>query len=554
MKNTGKVLALALALLVSVSLFSACGGSEKTPSATPSASESAAPSTQPSADSAAPDVVTYPLTDGHTFKCWWPLDNNLTTVITSMADHPYFVKMKEITGVSFNFTHPTMGNEGESYNLLIASGDYGDMIVKFGMYHTRGLDDAVESGIILDMKDYLDYLPNYQKRRTQSAEFEKNTITDSGHLAGLATIYKYQNDSLGVINGISIRQDWLKKLGLQTPTTISELENVMTEFKNKIPSCANGPLFYGIWGAGVEGAWNAGSAIGAFTYKDGAVRYYATDPAYKDYVTTMASWYNKGLIFKDFMSESSFIARFNNTDKIANGEMGVFYDCYVNLIPYEQLGVTKDPDFDVEPIAYPTLNKGDTIHTGWNSQTASQGMLGITSQCADVELACRFWDYGYSDDGIQLANYGEEGKVFNYDGAGAPHYTELIYKNPDPSITPYVAENIYILQNAPYCFIADRSMDYWTDVEIKACQIWAENSDSEYTLPSLNFTAEEGTANAAVLSDVNTFISENVTKFIVGTKPLSEFDAFAAELKTLGIDKVIANYEAALDRYNNRGK
>ena len=46
------------------------------------------------------------------------------------------------------------------------------------MYHLRGLDDAVESGIVLDMRDYLDYLPNYNGYRTKSREAEIDTMTD----------------------------------------------------------------------------------------------------------------------------------------------------------------------------------------------------------------------------------------------------------------------------------------------------------------------------------------------------------------------------------------
>ena len=70
--------------------------------------------------------------------------------------------------------------------------------------------------------------------------------------------------------------------------------------------------------------------------------------------------------------------------------------------------------------------------------------------------------------------------------------------------------------------------------------------------PVTDFTADEGIENANILSDVNTFISENFMKFVTGVKPIDEFDAFVEEVMGMKIDRVIANYENALERYNYR--
>ncbi len=48
------------------------------------------------------------------------------------------------------------------------------------------------------------------------------------------------------------------------------------------------------------------------------------------------------------------------------------------------------------------------------------------------------------------------------------------------------------------------------------------------------------------MPDLLTFVFENVTKFILGQKPISEFEAFSAELDKRGIKDVQKIYEAAL--------
>jgi putative aldouronate transport system substrate-binding protein len=40
--------------------------------------------------------------------------------------------------------------------------------------------------------------------------------------------------------------------------------------------------------------------------------------------------------------------------------------------------------------------------------------------------------------------------------------------------------------------------------------------------------------------------------FITGSVPLSEYDSFCDNIRSMGIDELIDIYQAALDRYNAR--
>ena len=55
----------------------------------------------------------------------------------------------------------------------------------------------------------------------------------------------------------------------------------------------------------------------------------------------------------------------------------------------------------------------------------------ITTSCKNPELAAKWLDYQYSDEGCFLNWYGTEGESWTYGADGTPQFTELITNNPD---------------------------------------------------------------------------------------------------------------------------
>ena len=58
--------------------------------------------------------------------------------------------------------------------------------------------------------------------------------------------------------------------------------------------------------------------------------------------------------------------------------------------------------------------------------------------------------------------------------------------------------------------------------------------------------------NLDKIAELNTsilpFVEENISKFLLGTKPMSEWDAFQAELAKLPIDELLAVYDEIYKR------
>ena len=98
--------------------------------------------------------------------------------------------------------------------------------------------------------------------------------------------------------GISVRKDFLDKVGMDIPTTYDEWETVLTAFKDKLGIEA--PLFTSKYGID-NGEFMAGYGVAPYFYQvDGTVKYGPLEDGYKDYLTMMADWYKKGLIDPDF--------------------------------------------------------------------------------------------------------------------------------------------------------------------------------------------------------------------------------------------------------------
>jgi len=51
------------------------------------------------------------------------------------------------------------------------------------------------------------------------------------------------------------------------------------------------------------------------------------------------------------------------------------------------------------------------------------------------------------------------------------------------------------------------------------------------------------------MSDVETYVSENIVQFIMGTRSLDQYDAFVQQLKDMGIEQALQIKQNAWNRY-----
>ena len=178
--------------------------------------------------------------------------------------------------------------------------------------------------------------------------------------------------------------------------------------------------------------------------------------------------------------------------------------------------------------------------------------VSISSQCDNIEEVVKFLDYGYSEEGHMFYNFGTEGESYEMVD-GYPKYTELITKDPEGlpmmySLSKYTA----VAYGGPFIQDARYYEQYLPYEEQKeAVSRWAEH-DGSTRIPYISYTLDENSERSKKLTPIQSYVSENLLKFITGQESMDKWDSFIEQVKKSGIEDVIKITQDALDRYNKR--
>ncbi len=552
MKNAKKLVALLLSLALVLSL-GACGGngesstsSEASPSSTTEESGAAAESGDESqAETAETGEFQLPIVDEPTTLSYFVADDsNAAIMTTDWNDNEFYQEMERRTGVHLEFEMVSSADYQTNFNLMIASGNLADMIYVGASYYAEGVDAAIDDGYFLDLTDLVDeYMPNYEKVRTSDVQYELLSTTDSGRLGA---VYELRQSKQGPWLGLWIRQDWLDDLGLDTPVTFDDYHEVLTAFKNE--KGATAPLILNFSGSDGEfGTMSGGlNVLNSWQLDEtGKVNFGPYMDAWKEYVTIMHQWYTEGLIDPDFMATDERTA---DMAKVVTGASGLFAALYTMPSVYE--AASEDPNMNLAPVNPPVMNEGDEGHIRLRDSYTS-GNTAISADSENWEVALRWLDYLYTDEGALLANYGVEGDTFEFDENGKPVFTDKILNNENGwTMTQTVAS--YLCPSAGIANWSDWTRELaGVPEKDQACyDVWSEFSD-DWRLPSsVTLTQEESTERAALYADISTIVKEQTAQFISGALDIeSNWDAYISALEASGMERAIEITQAAYDRY-----
>lgn len=552
MKNAKKLVALLLSLALVLSL-GACGGnggsstsSEASPSSTTEESGAAAESGDESqAETAETGEFQLPIVDEPTTLSYFVADDsNAAIMTTDWNDNEFYQEMERRTGVHLEFEMVSSADYQTNFNLMIASGNLADMIYVGASYYAEGVDAAIDDGYFLDLTDLVDeYMPNYERIRTSDVQYELLSTTDSGRLGA---VYELRQSKQGPWLGLWIRQDWLDDLGLETPVTFDDYHEVLTAFKNE--KGATAPLILNFSGSDGEfGTMSGGlNVLNSWQLDEtGKVNFGPYMDAWKEYVTIMHQWYTEGLIDPDFMATDERTA---DMAKVVTGASGLFAALYTMPSVYE--AASEDPNMDLAPVNPPVMNEGDEGHIRLRDSYTS-GNTAISADSENWEVALRWLDYLYTEEGALLANYGVEGDTFEFDENGEPVFTDKILNNENGwTMTQTVAS--YLCPSAGIANWSDWTRELaGVPEKDQACyDVWSEFSD-DWRLPSsVTLTQEESTERAALYADISTIVKEQTAQFISGALDIeSNWDAYISALEASGMERAIEITQAAYDRY-----
>ena len=546
MKNGKKLVALLLVMAMILSL-AACGGNTNDNSGSNSSQASTASGTAEEGQTAEPGEVKLPIVDEPVTLTYFNADDTNAAIITKdWNDNEFYKEMEKRTGVHLEFETVSSADYQTNFNLMIASGNLADLIYVGASYYAEGVDAAIDDGYFLDLTDKVDqYMPNYQAIRKSDINYELLSTTDSGRLGA---VYELRQSKQGPWLGLWMRQDWLDDLNMEVHETFDQWHDVLTAFKEE--KGASAPLILNFSGSDGEfGTMSAGLGVLNNWQLDetGKVNFGPYMDEWKEYVTIMNQWYKEGLIDPDFMATDERTA---DMAKVVTGATGAFAALYTMPSLYESS--SEDPNMNLVPVNPPVKNEGDEIHIRLRDSYTS-GNTAISADCENWEVALRWLDYLYTEEGALLANYGIEGDTFEFDESGKPVFTDKILNN-ENGWTMAQTVSSYLCPSAGIANWSDwtRELAGVPEKDQECYTVWSEASD-DWRLPTISLTQEESTERAALYADISTCVKENTAKFISGALDIEEnWDAYIAELETSGIERAIEITQAAYDRYMAR--
>ena len=544
-KNSSLKRSLAMGMAVAMvgATLAGCGGSSS------AAASSTAESTAGSEAAAEPANAEKPY-EGTTLTWYTKLNANVSDNYTNLGETPWAQYVEEKTGIHIEFQHPTQGSENEEFAVMVASGEYPDIIEHTWTSYSGGGGAAINDGVIIALDDYMDQAPNLSALLEENPEISKMIKSSSGNyycfpfLRGLETPNKTEFSS-----GLTYRADVLKELGFDTvPETIDEWEEVLRAAKAagfSKPFTTRNEWVKDVWSPAFDN-W------GSFYVDDGVVKNGLIEDSRKEFIARMAAWYDEGLLDNDWMQADK---KSTQTDFVAGNCVLGYAPFGQGLGTYTQAMMEADPNFKEEYIqaaAPVTSTKGKNAKFSKMNNIFDQSGVSaaISSQCKNVEAAVWLLDWMYSEEGMICYNFVIEGVSYEMVD-GKPVYTDVIMNNPDGmSVAQALAAYTRTSTSGVGVQMEDYIEQYYAqDNQKTALELSMKTDMGEHMFPPCSVSEENQDRYTEIMSQVKTLSDEMEASFICGTTSMDEWDSYQQKLKDAGIEEAIAMMQQAYDNY-----
>ena len=551
MKKKTRPLALLMAAAILGSTLTACGGGSGTGIRGSDASNEGLAEDMALTDAPAEEITLPISTDGLELSFFAMPEPVITSKMKGYSEMTVHQTAEELTGVHINWREESYTDPKQKMNLMFSTGDTEDIVWDAWKHASGGPKKLLDEGLIVSLNPYIEkYAPNLKKLLQETPGLLEQISTDDGRIFMFPTI---RLDPITRANsGFAIRKDWLDRAGLPVPETIDEWYTMLKTFQD-MDMNGNGLKDECFVSMGFEKTSQSmdnfavayGLVAGTDLYvKDGQVKYGAYEPEFKDFVAEMAKWYSEGLLDPEFSTQDS--KQFDS--KMVNDMGGAYYGSLSGNMGKFITARSDDSEYDLVPAPMPKAPDGK-VHTGISGygQMVPHG-ASICSTNENIVETVKWLDWHYSEEGTALYNWGIEGQSYEVVD-GKNQFTDLITNNPD-GLSKDEADARYAggvltqmpIVEDPEVFLALKSLPQ----QKAASQLWCQ-ADTSWLLSPLYFDSETTTENANIMSEIKTYVAEQFNKYVMGIESMDTFDQFQQQLKNMGIETVLANYQASYD-------
>lgn len=547
-------------LLAIAMLASAASGCSSAPEASSSEASSSASASEASSESSGEssgeaEEFTYPVEGNPVLTYFGKLHSKVSKDYSSYADLEVVQWWFEKTGVTLEFETPPSGMEEEQYNILLASGDYPDLINYDLVGQPGGTQKLYNDGVLIDLTDDMQkYMPNLLAYYAENPDIERMVKDDDGRFFVIP--FLKGGGVLLATTGPMIRKDILDELGLEPPETIDEWDTVLAAMKEAYPDSY--PLTGNLRSSNAPGELSSlfQPAFGVsndFWYEDteGVVHFAPQEDGYKEFLMKLNEWYTKGYLDANFAT----LDQQTLDNNMSSGKSFATFGAGSSGLGAYMTANQDNPDFELMGVKLPTINEGELAMYVTEYEFGGNPQLGITTACENVEAAMRMYDFGFSEEGYTRFNWGEEGVSYTMVD-GKPQYTDLILNNPDGlSVDAILANYALTAIKGPAMLVQDPDymLQYYNmPQQQQAMKAWEEKDYENRQFPVVSYTSEESQNLTAILADLDTYVEQTAMKFIIGSESFDNWDSFVDTCNNMGVADALAIQQAAVDRYNAR--
>jgi putative aldouronate transport system substrate-binding protein len=500
----------------------------------------------------------------------------------NLKDTPNFKKIQEIFLEKFNVQYELETALSKEYETTIttrfASGEQLPDIINH-RFASDKLLDLYENGLIIKLNDLVD---NYAPEVKKIFAIRPYLVVANGDREGniLRIPAQYIENPQHRISVFHIRNDWLEKVGmsreqLKTPDDLYRAlkafqekdvnengrpDEILTGFGNNTFNLVIGSAFGIKYMVGAADSW----------YFDSNDKVYNTflTPETKEYVTYMNKLYTEKILDEEYINQTSEQYNEKLYNNRVSSRVGAWWDSVLSSI------AVKDKGFDVEYIPLMPFVSSNNNPFVYLKDLPGYGGYMITKDCKHPELAMKTIDWGYSVEGTIQNYYGEsslEGgdyyrKATPLEGLTLPEY-QMEYtekgqaaQNEEPLLWAKMGWNLEFTTKVLLGNADAVAQEFYQAFGVDKCGLGADVQynlkglkDAEFTygIPAINFVSptSEQARKWEDFSDLWIYMDEQISKFITGVEPISNWDSFVAQCEKMGIKEATEIRQEQYDAY-----
>nr|WP_275983709.1 extracellular solute-binding protein [Paenibacillus hamazuiensis] len=423
-------------------------------------------------------------------------------------------------------------------------------------------NDFASAGVFLPLMDYMRQgkLPHFQTLWEATPGLDRLTV--DGELYGFPALARGEaKNGFGPV----IRKDLLLKHNLPEPRTFDELLDVLARLKEIYPGSVPWSIRKGTAQLLETTAYMLGSGFraGGGIYFDhdaagGAYVYGPATPAFKKVLGYLNKAYRMGVLDPDYAVSTQQMW----TEKLTGGKSFFFLDNSGFGLNFTRDLRRLEPEGTFQVIPVPEYEDGKARALYYPSAVSGK-MFAVSAKAKEPEELVKLIDWMYSEEAFRLMNFGVEGVHYTLDDKGRPEYRkEFVSRFAGAGPTPYYAVFSELgccqLSFTPYYsntmsqFQIEKLTGSWDGLNDEYWRI--VGSDKAYREPVIDppLTKAEAARVKELNIRLNTMLNREFDKFIMGLKPLDEYDKVMQKARELGGGELEDIYNQALNRLHKK--